>query len=339
MGIKRRKVIYFLLLSALGILFAGLFFLHYLIAKDVEEQETEWKEYARHYAFISDSDYEEEIWKNIYNGAKDCGEENDAYVEWIGKNLVQSYSKQELMEMAVASGVDGIIVEGDDSSEMNELINQAVENGIPVVTVLKDCYGSCRQAFVGIGSYNLGQEYGKLLMQKKGVQERSVLVIINGNSADHSEMLAYTGFREQLSAITNDDMKIDTMIVDGTSSYSIEEEVRNLLVDTVQMPDFIVCLDEQTTENVAQLVVDYNRVGQSRIIGFYESDNILSSIESGVLEASITLDAQEMGSMSVQALEEYFRTGYVSDYIPIETEEITLENVMKYKTDAGEDGL
>lgn len=327
---KSGRIIYLFLMGGLAVLFVVLIALDLYYVGDAEAKNPTYKTYRRHYAFISNSDYSGEIWDNIFRGAHSCGEESDVYVEWFGKNLVQSYSKQELMELAIAADVDGIIVEGDDSSEMNTLINEATENGIPVVTVLKDCYGSYRNSFVGMSSYNLGQEYGNLLTLMRAPEEKQFLVVINTGANDSSEKLIYAGIKETISGITNEGIEVETMIVDASSAYGIEESLRNYMLDVSELPDMTVCLDEQTTEIMAQLTVDYNRVGQTRLIGFYDSEAILQYIQSGVTAATITADAANMGRTAVTALEEYHESGYVSDYIPAELLVISSENVSDY---------
>ena len=74
------------------------------------------------------------------------------------------------MQVAIASGVDGIIVTADESEEMTALIDRAMSEGIPVVTLYGDNTQSVRCSFVGVGSYNLGREYGRQVV--KIVQER-----------------------------------------------------------------------------------------------------------------------------------------------------------------------
>lgn len=333
---KSGRIIYLFLMGGLALLFVVLIALDLYYVGDAKAKNPTYKTYERHYAFISNSDYSGEIWENIFRGAHACGEESGVYVEWFGKNLVESYSKQQLMELAIAADVDGIIVEGDDSSEMNTLINKAIESGIPVVTVLKDCYGSYRNSFVGMSSFNLGQEYGNLLTRMRTSDEKELLVVIHSGESDSSEKLIYAGIKETISGITNEGIQVNTMIVDGSTTYGIEESLRNYMVDALELPDITVCLDEQTTEIMAQLTVDYNRVGQTRLIGFYESGHILQSIQSGVTAATITVDAAGMGQTAVTALEEYHESGYVSDYIPTELSVISMENVSDY-IESGED--
>lgn len=100
--------------------------------------------------------------------------------------------------------------------------------------------------------------------------------------------------------------------------------------------DVLICLDELSTTCAYQAVVDFNRVGQIDIIGYYDSEAILRGIERNVIHSTIALDTKELGEYSIEALEEYRETGHVSDYFGVDTDLITIENVRDYLEDGGE---
>lgn len=325
----KNKIAWRIAIVALTMLLLGTLGYSSWIQQSVKKENAQVKIYSAHYAFISDMSYSGEVWQELYQGAKSYGEEHDILVEWFGKNLVESYSKAELMEMAIQSGVDGIIVQGDDSSEMNNLVNRADSMGIPVVNIGQDCYGSYRKSFVGVSSINLGQTYGKYLVQILDDDDDSLLVIINTGKDDSGEKLMYSGIRETLSTVMAEDCTVETMIVDGSENYGIEESIRNLLIQD-ELPSVIVCLDEQTTSTMIRLMVDYNKVGYSKVVGFYDSPSILQAISGNVITATITNDCTAMGAKAVEVLLEYMEHGYVSEYVPVDVEIINAANVADY---------
>ncbi|MCR5793429.1 MAG: substrate-binding domain-containing protein [Lachnospiraceae bacterium] len=299
------------------------------ISRVAKEDVTDLKEFGKHYAFICDLDYNGEMWKEIFEGASKYAEKNDAYVEWFGKNLMEKYTKVDLVKMAVAAKVDGIILQGDDSEELVRQIEQAKYKGIPVVTLSKDCFGSYRNSFIGISSYNLGKEYANYLISNARPTDKSILVVIESELEDDREKLIYTGFKESMQARSGKVYDIDTMIV-GRDVFEVEKSVRELLLSDEQLPDIIVCLDELTTSAFSQLTVDYNRVGESRIIGFYDSETCLYAIERKILEASLTTNANYMGTKSIDVLNDCAAGKVVSEYLPIDTQLITRANVKSY---------
>ena len=122
------------------------------------------KTYSGYYVMIVD-DRKDSFWQAVYQGAYEAGQEENIYVELLGENLSREYEKTDLMRIAIASEVDGIIVVADESDSMTELIDTATEEGIPVVTLYSDNTKSKRCSYVGIGSYNLGREYGRQVLK------------------------------------------------------------------------------------------------------------------------------------------------------------------------------
>lgn len=291
-----------------------------------------YESYESYYAMIS-SNHESALWRSIYQGAVEAAAENGAYVEMLGSNLSTDYSRQDLMRIAIASGVDGIILEADESGDYTGLINEADAAGIPVVTVMGDDTTSNRKSFIGVNNYNLGREYGRqVLLAGEDVQE--VLVLISTSMPDTSQNIIFSGIQETLVEAGRDDIRVYAAAIEGDNTFAVEESVRDVFLE--QSMDVLICLDELSTTCAYQAVVDFNRVGQIDIIGYYDSETILRGIERNVIHSTIALDTGEMGEYSIEALEEYRETGYVSDYFGVDTDLITIENVRGYLEDGGE---
>lgn len=291
-----------------------------------------YESYESYYAMIS-SNHESALWRSIYQGAVEAAAESGAYVEMLGSNLSTDYSRQDLMRIAIASGVDGIILEADESGDYTGLINEADAAGIPVVTVMGDDTTSNRKSFIGVNNYNLGREYGRqVLLAGEDVQE--VLVLISTSMPDTSQNIIFSGIQETLVEAGRDDIRVYAAAIEGDNTFAVEESVRDVFLE--QSMDVLICLDELSTTCAYQAVVDFNRVGQIDIIGYYDSETILRGIERNVIHSTIALDTGEMGEYSIEALEEYRETGYVSDYFGVDTDLITIENVRDYLEDGGE---
>lgn len=103
------------------------------------------------------------------------------------------------------------------------------------------------------------------------------------------------------------------------------------------MPEIIVCLNEQNTVSVCQAVVDFNLVGQVDILGYFATETILNAIDRNVITASIAVDTQQLGIRSLEALDEYLETGYVSDFVAMDVNTVTKDNVKGYLHNASPD--
>lgn len=294
---------------------------------------------GRHYAFISGRS-QPSLYRAVYASAREWAEREGDYLELMGENLSVDYDKNELMEIAIDAKVDGIIVEADDSAEMTGLINRADSEGIPVVTVGSDSTSAERKSYVGFGYYDLGQNYGKRILQHAKDDPQSVLILMSPEAEDSSQNIIFQGIRETIErseASRYFDLK--TMAVPDASAFGAEESISALIMQDESLPDMIVCLNEIYTTCVCQALVDYNRVGDTIVYGFYENGTILSAIKKSIISATVTVNTSQMGAYCIEALREYDTYGYVNEYMQADIEVIDSDNVDAYLpgTKEGED--
>ena len=321
-------------------------------------EETEQTVYDKYYMMITE-DNKSSIWRSIYQGACEQAMAENVYVDWLGDDLFQGYSVEEQMQIAIASGVDGIIVTANENTEMTELVNKAAEENIPVVTLYGDNTQSARCSFVGIGSYNLGHEYGRLALQiireklagqgvglvsvqgnetifeqvKVGSRERPVrvAVLVNAYAQGLDQNILCSGIQETIEQERGENLEIELELisVDDTNAFSVEESIRDIFMER-EIPDIIICLNELHTTCVYQAVVDYNKVGQVNILGYYDSDTIINAIDRNVIYATVAIDTKQMGQFCIKALQEYHELGYTSQYFTADIRLIQKEDVEEY---------
>ena len=288
--------------------------------------------YKHHYVLISE-EADAPFWEAIYEGALDRGKEMEIYVERMGSSLPTAYPLKDLMKMAIASRVDGIIIEPNGEEEIIELISIADEAGIPVITVLNDEPNSSRKSFVGVNSYNQGQIYGKQVLEVINEGKKDVTVLLNSDNAGMN--VIYSNISEMVAGYG---IQMKPVIVNTQSTFSSEEDIRNIIKDTQNPTEVLVCLTALDTRCAYQAVVDYNKVGVIDIIGYYDSDLILSAIQKDIIHSTMTIDANKMGAYCVEALNEYMQSGQVSDYFSVDIYAINLGNIKDYiKVEAEEE--
>ena len=220
------------------ILVTGMTFYKYRISELGLADSISHQEYTNHYVMISEQ-ADEPFWEAIYLGALDRGKEEDAYIEKFGSDLSVSYSIENLMEIAIASKVDGIILEPNGEEAVTELINKADQEGIPVITVLKDEPLSGRKSFVGINRYNQGQAYGEQILEVVKENKNHVIVLLNSDSKDTGKNILYAGIRD---AVGDHNVLLEAAKINRQSAFGSEEDIRKIIMDTVNPPDVFVCL-------------------------------------------------------------------------------------------------
>ena len=301
---------------------------------------TDKEKYDQYYVMITE-DRKSDFWQSVYRGAYERGQEENIYVDLLGEHLSQEYSREDLMRIAMTSGVDGIFVESDESDEMLQMIDEAVDRGIPVVTLYGDNTHSERCSFVGVGSYNLGREYGRQVLKLAAAQEipdvLDVAVLVNVHALNSAQNIVCSGIQDTLEQEKQQgpEIELSLITVDDTNTFSVEESIRDIFMEK-KLPDIIICLNELNTTCVYQAVVDYNCVGEVSILGYYDTDTILKAIERNVINATISIDTEQMGAFCVDALREYYRYGYTSQYFTADVTIIDQNNVGEYLTEQEE---
>lgn len=316
-----------------AVVIAGLLFFYHISDAVWKEEESEYKVYQRHYVMITgreDSDF----WDKVYESALEEGKERGVYVERFGEHLAVEYSRNELIELAVLASVDGIIVPGDEDEETVRLINMAVGRGIPVITVFRDSTGSLRQCFVGNNSYDLGQDYGKQIIELLEENEKmsgTVLVLVDESRMDTRQNLILLGIREMLDRELGEGhtVSVETAPVNNDRSFSSEESIRDIFLNSERLPDILVCLNAVHTQCAYQAAVDYNKVGTMQMLGYYDSDTILDAVAKNIIHSTVTVNTEQMGALCVQSLDEYVETGYTNGYMAVDTRLITEEDAKR----------
>lgn len=314
--------------------------------------------YDRHYVFITDN-AELEFWDEVYAAAAAEGEKSNAYVERLGQNLNVNYGTEDLLRIANNSSVDGIIFCGEDNEETVERINEAVHKGIAVISLRQDIEDSERQCFVGVNSYDLGLEYGKQileLVQLGQIREMGqaglsrppkICILADDNMSESKQNLITFAIRDSFSeAFPGEENLPDIEVrkIDTSEAFSAEETIRDIFIDNENLPDIMVCLNSVYTECTYQAAVDYNLVGDVKILGYYSTEAILDAVEKQIIYSTVQVDTEEIGRQCIYALTEYYETGYTSSYIPISTQVVGQEEARallqaeKTETEAGDNG-
>lgn len=292
--------------------------------------EKEEQNYDDYYVMIVE-DRKSDFWQEIYKGAYEAGLDENVYVDLLGSNLSQNYNRYELMEIAIYSGVDGIMVEADESLRMTELIDRAVANDIPVVTLYGDNPNSMRCSYVGIGNYELGREYGRQVLDIAGEDSITAAVLVSTQASDSSQNIVWSGIQETVLQENdkNADITLSLITVDDSSNFAVEESIRDIFMQE-SLPDIIICLNEVNTTCLYQAVIDYNKVGEIDILGYYDNDTIIKGIYRNVIASTISIDAEQMGHYCIDALTEYKKIGNTSEYFMADITLIDKKNVSDF---------
>ena len=340
---SKKRILY--ITVALGIMLVGIVVASIIVFqqrfKETKKLMTnaEYNTYDNYYVIITDN-RDTDYWQSIYEGALEEAAKSNSYVELMGNNIEDDISKEDMIRIAINSDVSGIIIEADESYRTVNLLKEADAKGIPVVTVSEDNVETKRKSFIGVSGYNLGKVYGEEIckyVREKGMPKCKVMVLIDEDLANGTQSIISTAIREQ---VEDEDMskriEITNRAINNEKEYSAEEEIRDIFVGQDDIPDVIVCLSEKNTLCVEQTVVDYTKVGEVEIFGYYTSPTIENAISKNIIRSTIVIDTKQMGRYSVAALDEYRQSGYVSDLYFIDVSLVTADDVSADSEEGGQ---
>lgn len=286
-------------------------------------------EYDKYYVLITENNHSS-LWETIYESAKQEAKKYNAYVEYMGKNLANQYNVAQLLRIAIDCKVDGIMIDSNESSEIEALINEAVQKKITVITILNDCPTSIRQCFIGMNNYNVGKMYSEQVLNLANIDKNKILVLMDRDSPTSNQGIIYSSIKDNLSKYTekNVELNLEAVAVDNENIFGTEEAVRDIIIKNI--PDIMICLNEVATKCAYQAAVDYNKVGQMIIFGYYDSPEILAAVQKEIIYSTIAIDATQVGKLSIQSLEDYKKEGRISDYLTLNANMITVNNVGQF---------
>jgi len=293
-------------------------------------------QYQYHIAMITEN-AGNPFWDEVYAGAVRTAGTYNAYVELVGDGLVEQFSIEDSVDMAVYENVDGILIQPSESEDVQQMIDKAEAHGIPVITLQRDVSASKRRGFVGTNDYFLGQEYGRRVLKIADADTKLITVLIPGATYDTTSQ---EWFRSGLeNALQGEQITLDFRIIrDDHGLNNAEDVIHNMVEAYLPCPDIMICLDSVITQTAYQIIEGKEVSEEIAIIGSDVTEAILTGIENGVIDSTITVDAKRLGQLGVEALMTYKKYHMVSYYTEVGTQVIEQQNLALYREEAQNEG-
>jgi ribose transport system substrate-binding protein len=288
--------------------------------------EAKYQQYDSYVVMIS-SDDDSDFWKQVYESAKEVGAENGIYVDMLSASVDKTYSKLELIEMAIATDCDAIFVEGDDTPETAAALQKANRAGIAVFTLSSDVEIDNRTSYIGSNPYSIANLYANSLVENLTTQKK--VMVLGGNTISINTANAFVNNIQTAMTtmeLPNGPLEFDVRTVESTDAFATEEYVQNLFKENDLAP-IVICLDGESTASFYQAMIDYNKVGQIMLLGTNKSQTVLTGIKQHVITSTVFVDPAAIGKAAAEAYIELRGAGYVSEYISVEANIIDSDNV------------
>lgn len=311
------------ILVSFALIFTLMVYGFYMTAKLIFEEQILDKGPKYHFFMVAPNSVDP-FWMEVRRGAQDAAKQYRVALEFNAPRFNDTREEIKYLDIAVTSKVDGIVTHVSNDEDFTALIEKAYEKGIPVVTVDNDAKQSRRKSFVGTNSFVLGEEAGKLMVEATGGRANIAVIMSSDVQKDKiTQNLKLNGF---LNAIKDyPGMKVVKIFASKLGILSAEE-ITQSIINSSENIDAIYCMDSVDTVGAAQTIVDFNRVGRIKIVGYGDTPDIMRYIDKGIIYGTVMSDPYKMGYESIKTLFEIIEKGNASTFIDTGVKVITKSN-------------
>ncbi|GAE36596.1 sugar-binding protein [Halalkalibacter akibai] len=248
-----------------------------------------------HFALIGE-EMNHEYWRLVGQGAKTAEANHDVYVEYGGPERSNPDEQLKLLDMAIKSKVDGIIVQALNE-QFTPLINQAVKKGIPVITIDTDASESMRDVYIGTDNYLAGQLAGKALAED--TKGEATVGIISGSFDNALHQLRVKGFTDIVEQFEG--INIVAIEESDISRVDAEEKAYRMLNEHTNITAFYGTSSYNGVGIVAA-AKSLKKENEMYVITFDAIDENILLLENGDINAIVEQQPFEMGYRGVEKM-------------------------------------
>ncbi len=267
------------------------------------------------------------FWQNVFKGANAAVKKNPSYhMTFQGPPAESMIAEQvNMVENAVNRKVAGIVLAPSDPEALIPAARKAYENGIPLVIIdsaLADSGKKYYQAFLATDNHLAGQLCAKTLISTIGKEGK--IAVMSYIAGVGSEIGRVGGFKEYIKK--NSNLKI-------VGTFYSQAQMATALNQTTDVlnahPDLkgIFGANEPTAIGMARAIIQANKKGQVKAVGFDGNQDLQGFTKDGTLEAIAVQGSYQMGELGVTAILDLVAGKKVKSFINTGVVMVTKDNI------------
>lgn len=265
-------------------------------------------------------------WRMIEQGARDAANRLGIALEYVGPLRINTEEQTKLLEKAIAAKVDAILLQGIHSIAYTRLIDKAIAQGIPVITVDADSPDSKRISYVGTDNYESGRRLGEIVAEAgRAFSERPVTkigVLIGSNLAEN-QTLRLDGFRAVISR--HRPLQIVDVRVSNISRIEAAQKASEMLY---LHPDITILVGMSALDGAGILQAAKSSGRDDLLIfGFDDIEETKQAIARGDIQASVIQKPYRMGYDSVSIVHDVLQGRSAPAHHLMEMEVLTKDGI------------
>jgi len=261
------------------------------------------KQHMLHFIIIS-QELDNPFWRLVEQGAVEATKQYSAKIDYVGPQRNNTAEQIRLLEKAIASSPDGIILQGIVNDEYTALINIAAEQNIPIITVDADVPNSKRIAYIGTDQLDAGKQLGEHLLQF--ATNNTKIGVIIGSVEGENQKIRLKGLQQVLSK----DTTIDIVAVRSSNISRIKaaEETVQLIKQYPEINTFVGLSSLDGAGIVDGLSHLDNLSEQTQHYSVFAFDKLPITLElvlKGSINATLAQQPEIMGERAVHTMMSY----------------------------------
>lgn len=220
-----------------------------------------------------------------------------------------------LLELYIKQGVDGIAIGPTDPEMITPLIDQAIDQSIPVVCFDTDAPNSKRHTYIGTDNYLAGLHIGETIAQLLNYEGE--IIVSSGLPTMENLKLRIEGLQTVIDSYPK--LTIDTIThSDGTAPSTLE----NIETMVEGYPDFDGFVGIDSLAGPAAITVWKAHGLNKTAVTFDDLPLTMEGLENGQLTSIISQNQEKWGKLIIQSLFEQLEGEKVNQTKYTETVEI-----------------
>jgi ribose transport system substrate-binding protein len=244
-----------------------------------------------------------EYWKAVLAGAEKAADQFGAEIFWKGPQKEDDRAQQiTVVEDFINRRVDGIVLAPLDDRALLRPVDEARQEGIPVVIIDSNLQGDNYISFVATDNYQGGVLAARRLAEVLNGQGDIFLI-------RYLEGSASTTYREEgfLETMVKDYPNINILVKDqyaGTTTETAYQLTENLLSRFPQV-DGIFAPNESSTFGACRALQAAGLAGKVKLVGFDSSAKLIQALQHNEIQGLVLQDPVNMGYLGVKTLIDY----------------------------------
>lgn len=257
---------------------------------------------SKHIVLIA-QELDNPFWRTVEKGASEAAASRGMKIDYLGPIRINPAEQKSLLEKSIAAKPDALLIQGIKEPQYDRLISQAIDQGIPVITLDADEPESRRLTYVGTDNREAGRRMGELVA-RAAVGKGRIGVIIGSEQAENQQQ-RLEGFRAAIASTPQ--FEIIDIRASNISRIQAAKQAEAMLKQypAIQTMVGFSALD---AAGIVEGVKAAHRDGML-VFGFDDIAATRQGITEGAIKASIVQQPHEIGAVAVQLLASHFLGG------------------------------